>query len=227
MSDEGAANADGPAVSVVVPARNEEAHLPATLDSIRGMETELTYELIVVDGGSEDRTWAVAESRGATVVDGGGGGIGHGRHVGARRAAGDWYAFVDADTVVDPDYLDAMLSFVRERGLVAAAARCRMPGLRSKPMQATINRAFPRLASPVLPGFSCFVDADAYRAVGGFPNVPNEDTAFSRKLARHGPTGYHPRALVETSARRIERSGLSGTLWHYLRLDWRRLRADY
>ncbi|WP_129116511.1 glycosyltransferase [Halegenticoccus tardaugens] len=216
-----------PTVSVVVPARNEEAYLPEALSSVRSMDTEVEYELLVVDGASGDATREIAESYGAAVYDNRGRGIGDARHLGATRARGEWYAFVDADTTVRPDYLDEMLSFVRERNLVAASSRCRMPGLRPKPMQATINRVFPRLDPPILPGFNFFVAGDAYHEVGGFPNVPNEDTAFSRRLGAYGETAYHPGALVETSPRRIRESGLTGTLYHYLKLDWGRYRADY
>lgn len=101
-----------------------------------------------------------------------------------------------------PGSLDAMLGFVRGEGLIAASSRCRIPGWRATLMQATINRAFARLSAPVLPGFDFLIDADAYRAAG-----------------------YHLDALGETSARRIEDRGLTGTLYHYLRLG--RLRADY
>jgi hypothetical protein len=80
---------------------------------------------------------------------------------------------------------------------------------------------------PTLPGFNFFVEREAYFEVGGFPGVPNEDTAFSRRLATEHPVGYCETVLVETSARRFVRQGLSGGLAHYLRLDWQRLRADY
>ncbi|WP_435175462.1 glycosyltransferase [Halorussus sp. AFM4] len=243
-----------PVVSFVVPARNEQATLPATLASLRGQRTDRDYEVVVVDGDSDDATPEIARRFGATVVhqhraaaDGGATGeerrpasasrvdgdesppgIGDARHRGAERADGDWLAFVDADTAVRPDYVDAMLGFVREAGLAAASSRCRLVGpARAKVMEATINHAFPRLDRPVLPGFNCFVRRDAYADVGGFPDVPNEDTAFSRELGREWPTGYHPEVLAATSARRIAESGLTGTLYHYLKLDWRRLRADY
>ncbi|WP_101297901.1 glycosyltransferase [Halegenticoccus soli] len=218
---------DEPTVSVIVPARDEAAYLPSTLASVRAMDTDVEYELVVVDGASEDETPEIAAAYGADVYDNRGRGIGDARHLGARHAAGDWYAFVDADTVVEPNYLDAMLSFVRERDLVAASSRCRMPGLRPAVMEATINRVFPRLSAPILPGFNFFVESGAYREVGGFPNVPNEDTAFSRRLAAYGETAYHPDVLVETSPRRIGELGLTGTLYHYLKLDWGRYRADY
>jgi glycosyltransferase involved in cell wall biosynthesis len=216
-----------PLVSIVVPARNEAGFLGDCLASLESIDTDEEYETIVVDGDSDDETPEIARRFDVQLVQGDGSGIGAGRHLGARRAAGDWLAFVDADTTVVPSYLEELLAFVRQRDLIAATSRCRMPGLRSVPMRATINQMFPRLPRPILPGFNTFVDAEAYSAVGGFPNVPNEDTAFSRRLSTVGDVEYHPDALVETSPRRIQQSGLTGTLYHYLRLDVGRLRAEY
>ncbi|MFC4447896.1 glycosyltransferase [Halorussus aquaticus] len=227
-----------PTVSFVVPAKDEQASLPATLESLRDQRTDREYETVVVDGDSDDATPEIARRYDAAVVhqpraaaDGGTGfapGIGDARHRGAQWADGDWLAFVDADTVVRPEYLDSMLGLARRESLAAASSRCRLVGpARAKVMEATINHAFPRLDRPVLPGFNCFVRRDAYFETGGFPDVPNEDTAFSRELGREWPTGYHPDVLVATSGRRIARSGLTGTLYHYLKLDWRRLRAEY
>ena len=217
-----------PVVSFVVPAKDEASYLPATLRSIREQATDREYEVVVVDGNSDDATAEIARQYDATVAKQDGKGIADARHRGATLAAGEWLAFVDADTVVRPDYCDAILEFVRGSDLAAASSRCRLVGpRRAKAMEATINHVFPRLARPILPGFNTFVRRDAYFAVGGFPDVPNEDTAFSRTLGRTMATGYHPEVLVESSGRRIADSGLTGTLWHYLRLDWGRLRADY
>lgn len=219
---------DPPAVSFVIPALNEAAYLAATLRSIRELESDVPYEVIVVDGGSTDRTPAIAREADATLVEQSAGGIGRGRHLGACHARGAWLAFVDADTRVRPAYLDTMLEFVAARDLDAATSRCSVVGCRrAKLVQATINRLFPRLARPVLPGFNLLVDREAYHETGGFPDVPNEDTAFSREFARSHRTGYCPQVLVETSGRRVASSGLSRTLAHYLALDWRRIRADY
>lgn len=214
-------------VSVIVPARNEAEYLPATLRSLREQTTERPYELVVVDGDSGDRTPEIAREFDTRLVSGPGRSIGEGRHLGARTARGQWLAFVDADTTVDPAYLETMLEFVREEGLVAASSRCRMRGPRAALMEGVINHVFPRLDRPILPGFNFFVEHGTYRESDGFPDVPNEDTAFSRRLARTEPTGYCPSVLVETSPRRISEIGLTGTLWHYLRLDWERYRAGY
>ena len=110
-----------------------------------------------------------------------------------------------------------MLSFVEREGATAATSRCRMTGpRRTKPVEWTIDHAFPRLSAPILPGFNTSVRRTAFESVGGFPDVPNEDTAFSRALGRSGPTGYCTATLVENSGRRIATSGRSGTLYHCL-----------
>ncbi|WP_312907373.1 glycosyltransferase [Natronosalvus caseinilyticus] len=209
-----------PLVSFVVPARNEAEYIRGALSSIEALDTAYGYEVIVVDGDSSDATRDVAREYDVTVVSGPADGIAAGRNRGARRAEGKWLAFVDADTEVRASYLTRMLGFVEAEGLAAASSRCRVTGpLRAKCMEATINYAFPRLERPILPGFNTFVHRDAFEAISGFPPVANEDTAFSRALARSFPTGYCPRVLVETSGRRIAASGLTGTLWHYVRLD--------
>lgn len=215
-----------PSVSVVVPARNEADYLPATLRSVRAV-ADGPREVIVVDGGSTDGTRDIAADAGARVVEQPGEGIGDARHRGALRAEGEWVAFIDADTVLRPDYLRRMRAHVAETGQRAASSRCLVRGCRGKAMQLTVNHAFPRLDRPVLPGFNFFVERETYVASGGFPNVPNEDTAFSRRLGRAVSTGYCPEVLVETSGRRFREQGLTGALVHYLVLDWRRWRTAY
>ena len=217
-----------PTVSVVVPTKNEEAYLPTTLESIQALDTEIPYEVLVVDGNSTDATPSIAASFGATVLTKAEGGIGAARNHGAAHATGEWLAFVDADTVVRPTYLDTLVPFAREHHLDAASSRCRVRGpRRGKLMEVTINHCFSRLARPILPGFNFLIDRAVFDATGGFPDVPNEDTAYSRMLGRSYRTAYCPEVLVETSGRRIAATGLTGTLYHYALLDWHRLRAEY
>lgn len=128
--------------------------------------------------------------------------------------------------VADGGSDDGTRSIARERGLDAASSRCRIPGVRATCMELVINHVFPRLPRPILPGFNFLVRRETVEATGGFPAVPNEDTAYSRRLARTHRTGYCREVLVETSPRRIDSQGLTGTAIHYLVLDWRRLRSS-
>lgn len=216
-----------PTVSFVVPTLDEADYLPDALDSVRSLETDVEYEVVVADGGSTDGTRRIAREYGARVVDCETAGIGAGRNAGAAATDGDWLAFVDADTTVREQYLDRLLAFVEDAGVAAASSRCRVVGCwRGKAMQVVVNRAFPHLRRPVLPGFNTFVRRSAFDAVGGFPNAGNEDTAFSRRLAESFETAYCPDVLVETSGRRFAEQGLTGALAHYFALDAERVLAD-
>jgi glycosyltransferase involved in cell wall biosynthesis len=227
-SDDRGGDADEPDVSFVIPARNEGDYLRGTLGSLAALDTDYAYEAIVVDGDSNDETVAIAREYGATVLQEGGSSIATARNLGADRAAGEWLAFVDADTRVRANYLTDLLGFVEANGLAAASSYCRITGPhRAVLMELTINHVFSRLERPILPGFNCFVHRRAFEEIGGFPEVANEDTAFSRVLADRLPTAYYPKVLVESSGRRIAEQGLTGTLWHYLHLDIERLRTEY
>lgn len=212
-----------PTVSFIVPARNEASSLPATLESIRRLDPTVGFELLVVDGNSEDDTVRVAREYGARVVMGDGTGQGDDRHLGATAARGRWLAFVDADTRLSDAYLDRMLSFVTDHGLEGASSRCRVTGgWRTTPIQLLFNRFLPRLSPPPFPGFNVFVDREAYFDVGGFASGPNEDMTFSRALGKRHPTGVCPAVLVETSGRRFERNGLIRTIAYYTKLEYQR-----
>lgn len=94
-------------VSVVIPAYNEEATLPVCLEALR-TGTRLPAEIIVADGGSTDRTVAVAESLGAVVVPNPGRTAASGRNTGIQRAKTNIVAFIDADCVPVAGWLEAI-----------------------------------------------------------------------------------------------------------------------
>jgi glycosyltransferase involved in cell wall biosynthesis len=110
-----------PMVSVVVPARNEEASLADCLQSLV-TQPSVEFEIIVVDDHSTDGTRAIAESfAGVHVVEAGPlpeGWTGKNNAVtcGARQARGEWLLFTDADTVHLPGSLSAALKEAHENG---------------------------------------------------------------------------------------------------------------
>ena len=212
-----------PAVSFVVPARNEADLLPATLSSIRAVAASIDHECLVVDGDSNDATRAVARDHGARVIGGPATGQGDARHRGARHAGGRWLAFIDADTRLLEGYVETMLAFVREHDLAGANSRCRITGdWRTVPFERLFNYGLPGLSPPVFPGFNVFVSRSAYFDVGGFDSGPNEDVTFSRRLGRAYATATCPQVLVETSGRRVARDGFWRTVGYYTALEYRR-----
>lgn len=97
--------------SVIIPARNAAATLPAALAALAGQETEAAYEVLVVDDGSHDGTAAIASAGpGVRVIRGHGRGPASARNLGAAEASGDLLAFTDADCVPEPTWLAALVA---------------------------------------------------------------------------------------------------------------------
>lgn len=94
-------------ISALMPARNAEETLVASLDSILA-QTLAPCEVIVVDDGSTDSTRALASSHalGALVLEGPGLGPAAAINIAAEHAQGDWLAFLDADDLWEPDWLE-------------------------------------------------------------------------------------------------------------------------
>jgi glycosyltransferase involved in cell wall biosynthesis len=111
----------GPAVSVIVPARNEEACLRDCLASLVS-QAGVRVEILVVNDGSTDRTAEIARSFGGVrVIEGepppvGWTGKNNAVWTGAGQATGDWLLFTDADTVHLPGSLARSMAEAQERG---------------------------------------------------------------------------------------------------------------
>lgn len=87
-------------LSVVIPVYNEEKYIRDCLLSImKGIRTP--DELIVVDGGSTDRTVAIARELGAIVLSNPYRNAAAGRNIGIKAATGRVVAFTDGDCHVD------------------------------------------------------------------------------------------------------------------------------
>src|SRR5438874_4327480 len=110
-----------PALSVIVPARNEEVSLGKCLQSIVNQDGPL-FEVIVVDDASTDSTNQIARSfPGVRVVDAarlaaGSSGKCNALATGARVARGEWLLFTDADTVHLPGSLARSLREAQQKG---------------------------------------------------------------------------------------------------------------
>ncbi|TFG62866.1 MAG: glycosyltransferase [Spirochaetales bacterium] len=201
----------GPLVSILVPARNEEANIAACLDSLF-TQTYRNYEIIVLDDNSTDRTMEIlknykAKHPGLRILSGGRKpeewkGKTYAVHQLAEAAAGDFLYMTDADTIHKPEAVAWAVDRMIERKLDAFSAM---------PVQKT-RTFFEKLIVPIvyLPMFmlpysllnskknrrlsfaigQLFVfKKEAYKEMGGFEAVKGritEDQAVSRLLKKNG-----------------------------------------
>src|ERR1700736_5007151 len=115
-------SAQRPTVSVIIPARNEEACLGDCLQSLVA-QSSVAFEIIVVNDQSTDRTREIAQSfPGVRVIEVGplpAGWTGKSNAVttGARQARGEWLLFTDADTVHLPGSLARAVAEAQEHSV--------------------------------------------------------------------------------------------------------------
>ncbi len=199
-----------PRVSVVVPARNEEADLPGCLDGLLG-QTYPDLEILVVDGGSTDGTREVARSRAPRVelleeppLPPGWVGKSWACWTGSQRSRAEYVLFTDADVRCAPEAVrTAVEAAERDRAdLVTFATRVEMEGFWERTvlpfyiqMVLTYLRA-PRVNSPrsraaMANGQFLLVRRAAYLATGGHAAVRDrilEDVALAQRFRAAGRT---------------------------------------
>jgi len=200
-------SAPAPSVSVIIPTLNEEPGLGATLGAIGAMD-EQALEVIVADGGSEDRTAAIASEAGARVVRGPRG-RGAQLAAGAETARGEILWFLHADTLPPPDAIGRMRQAVAS-GCVAGHFHIRFDGGGAPAAMLTVLYRHLRWLGLRYGDSGYFVDRRVYEESGGFADLPLfEDLDLLRRLRRRGRF-VRVGAMVTTSSRRFE--GRSFTL---------------
>lgn len=194
-------------ISVVIPTLNPGPRLGATLAAlVEGAVEGLVKEVVVADGGSTDRTLALAEEAGCVLLSTAAGRGGQLR-AGCAAARADWVLALHADTVVEPGWIEAVA-----RHVVGPQERAGYFSLRfdDPSLTARIWEQGVALRSRLLRlpygDQGLLVHRGLYDAVGGYPDWPlMEDVALVQRIgaARLQPLG----ATVRTSADRYRRDG--------------------
>jgi glycosyltransferase involved in cell wall biosynthesis len=157
-------------ISFVVPAHNEEACLPQTLEAIKAsaLATGEPFEIVVANDASTDRTAEIAEQHGARVVHVQHRQIAATRNSGARAALGDRIFFVDADTQINAAAVKASLRAL-DNGAVGGGAMVKIDG--RIPLYARVFEVVCYVPS-ILVGFCggafMYCTREAFHATGGF-----------------------------------------------------------
>jgi len=214
-------------LSIIIPTRNEENFLPALLDSIKAQDFS-DYEIIVSDGGSCDRTAALATAAGCRLVtDGEHRHPGWQRNNGAAVARGDLFLFLDADVILQPNFLTPSVAEFKRRGLDCAGFYIKFnPNRLFYRIYATIcNLVFFifQYFSPLANGSGIMVTKDRHERIHGFDTTIffGEDSEYCWR-ATHQARGKFRiiRACWQLySSRRLEREGAWRGMWKWVRIN--------
>lgn len=146
---------------------------------------------------------------------------GHARNLGAREVQGDWLAFLDADAIPEPDWLDELeRASSADIDAVAGSVANGTPGSAVGTAGYLLEFAnwLPAARGNLLHGASCnlLVRRTAFDERGGFVEdvFPGEDTIFTLPLARQGRLAFAPSARV----RHVNRTSMRDYLRHQRRL---------
>lgn len=204
-------------ISVIIPTLNEAGRVAPLLQTLNAEACE--KEIIVVDGGSHDRTAAIARYHGVCVLASN---AGRGRQLrmGATSARGDILLFLHADSRFPTGGLAAIeRTMAMKPEIVGGNFRLLFDG----------DTAFDRWLDGFYAGLrrrgiyygdsGIFVRREVYAALGGIkPIALMEDYDFARRLERFGKTCSIDEPALVTSSRRFNGRGFIGIVLGWLRI---------
>ena len=209
-------------VSVVIPTHNDEGTIAETLKSVFAQRFDDSFEVIVVNDGSTDRTRAVLAEFGdrIRVIDQENRGVGVARNVGIRVAAGEYIALLDGDDTLTEEMLQKTVPVLdKNPGCVAVFAdgmevddagkvinpHYVEPGCDHPP---TLDEMLAGRPWPILVG-SIVIRRETLLAIGGFPEDfkpgywGGEDTFIYLLVRERGEFMYVPEVVVRHRVREV------------------------
>lgn len=194
-------------ISVVMPVLNEEARIGRSLEDLCRLDG--IGEVIVVDGGSTDRTVAIARSfAGVKLLE-----TSRGRacqmNAGAAVASGDSIVFLHADVTLPADAAALVDRALARPGAIAGAFKTwTVSDTHAERLGCLLHLADLRSRYTALPygDQAIFVKAQVFKDLGGYPDQPlMEDLEFSRRLKRRGKIVRVPANVIVSGRRFRER----------------------
>lgn len=195
-------------VSLVIPVRNEESSLTALIASI-AEQTCQPDEILLVDGGSSDRTVELARHQlkdkpRYRVIEAGAATPGRGRNLGIAAASNEWIALTDAGIRLEPDWLERLIEVAERDSSVDIVYGNYEPVTETffekcaslVYVPPKIHRLGGLMRGPSV--VSLLMRHKVWQAVGGFPDLrAAEDLIFMRRIEELGfKTGWAPQATV-------------------------------
>jgi len=211
--------------SFIIPALNEEDVIGETIKSIKRQKG--SFEIIVVDNGSKDKTAKIAKDLGCRVIKEKEKGISPARNRGAKEAKGEYLCFIDADGELTKNWLKEASEILKRRKVDAIV------GLNIFKHENIIKRIwyngyyfFAYLGlylSKTLLGIIFFegnnlvIKRNFLLKIGGFDLVIGEGMWLSKKFrASSGTSVFNPKMIVRYSSRGFEETGYIRTIIYWI-----------
>lgn len=192
-------------ISVIIPVYNEENRIQSTLRSLKSDDVK---ELIVVDGGSTDRTIEIAQKEGVKVIQSNQKRRSVQLNLGAKAATSNILYFIHADTTPPDDYSQS----ISDRIQCGAGYGCFTLQFDDPHPLLRFYAAFTKFRTPFIRfgDQSLFVKKTLFELVGGFDEelTVMEDQEIYRRLKRVGRFELIKNKPVITSARKYRRYGV-------------------
>ena len=204
-----------PSISVVIPTLDEEMYIGGCLRALREQDFDGDYEIIVVDGGSRDKTVGIARKLAdRVIVSKGACPVGAARNIGADAAEAGIVAFIDADTLASQKWLRSINDSINDGVMGAAGPVLPLNGSRKDLFFCELQNW---VAENILTkskvflfgGLNCAYRKDAFMKAGGFSEDVKifEDINLSLRLSKLGRLRYNGKMAVCTSTRRLRKYG--------------------
>lgn len=191
-------------ITVVVPVLNEENIISKTLSSLALSDSE---QLIVVDGGSTDRTVSLAQKFTDRVYITKRG-RGHQMNFGAERSQGDILLFLHADCILPSEAFGMIRNVLKDNRISAGAFDLSVdhPKLLFRIIEFGANLRS-RVTSIPYGDQGLFMKREVFEHAGGFQDIPlMEDIEISRRLKKMGRISF-VRPPIKTAPRRWLKEG--------------------
>ena len=196
-------------ISVIIPTINEAENIGTTLRSFKNIQN---IEIIVVDGGSTDRTTEIAENEGVEKVLYEHHGKGLQMNRGASMAEGGILLFLHADTRLPDKWDDCVRETLQNTRTIAGAFQLTIDG---NGIGLRIIEIFTRFRSALLQlpygDQGIFLRKDLFEQLGGFKPISiMEDFEFIRRAGKMGKIVTCKQSVI-TSGRRWQKFGIFRT----------------
>jgi glycosyltransferase involved in cell wall biosynthesis len=173
-------------VSVQVCTLNEEANISACLEAIRANDPA---DILVIDGGSADRTVEIARSMGARVIEAGPIGLARQRRLGYLDSPCPLVAFVDADDRIAANWLSTMVSELESGSYSALQSLLRVPephNFWTGGWDGYFQESVRPVAETIMVGRPALYRTEALLGIASAPGMIIEDTEMSRDFQSRG-----------------------------------------